>query len=213
MGLTLIELVVSLAILTIIGFSLAIGLDIGIRTYGAGGAGDRTQAARDVVAFEQDFGEDVGRAVCLVTPTSAASLGSCSHSFSTPASCIGTPAYICVAFAVPTSPTSYVCHQVTYAFRSTPKPSGVIRTEVAGGVSSTTHVTVEPVTIAGGTVTFQTAFITEAAAAGGGYTWVTGVGIPGLSASNPGLANPVVTPLTFHPFSRNPASALGTATC
>lgn len=206
-GFTLIELIVSLAILAVIGFSLGIGLDVGIRTYGAGGAGDRTQAARDLTAFEASFGEDVARAVCLAVPASTPQ-GSCVNSFPLSTSC-SSLAYLCLSFVAPTAAgsTAYTCHRVTYIYQSAPTPAGVVRTEVVGARTTTTHVTVDPVSISGGKV------VLAAATDKSGNPWPSSVTIPGLKSANPALRFPASASMIFYPLSNNPTTTVAGATC
>lgn len=208
-GLTLVELLVSLAILAIIVTSIGIAFDVGIRTFGAGGAGDRTAAAQDIRLFENRLGADVARAVCLVTPANGGPLGNCTAlSFPTASSCTGD--YICIAFPQPSAPppptsSTYFCHRVTYAF-SAAAPAGVVRTETFGGSTSVTHITLDAITFAaGGGISVQ-----PPAAPDG--PWAT-VNIRLIKSANPGLSTAPTGSVQFVPLATLPASPLVSATC
>lgn len=194
-----------MAIFAVLAATLGIALDVGIRTFGASGSGDRTAAARDISEFEVHLGEDVARGMCLRTPASGPA-GACStNSFLTAASCAGS--LICIAFPEPVSVGSptYVCHLISYTSTST-APAGVLRTERFGVSSTVGHVTVDPVSFqTGGGVTVQTA-------AAGASPWAT-VKVQGLKSANPALRAPPVATLQFAPVSTIPTSVLVSSVC
>lgn len=109
-GLTLVELLVSLAILAVVGVGLAAAVDAGLHVLGAGGVSDRligSAAAEDV---EHVAGGDVARAGCVVT--SAGSLGACPAAM--PGFCVaGAP--LCLAWPDPAGG----CDSVRYRLAGT----------------------------------------------------------------------------------------------
>ena len=202
----MIELLVSMAILALLAATLGIALDVGIRTFGASGSGDRTAAARDISEFEVHLGADVARSACLTTPASGGPAGACANSFLPLGTCPA-GALICIAFPQPQavgSPT-YLCHLVSYASTTT-APAGVVRTEQFTGGSNVGHVTVDPVAFsAGGGVSVQPA-------ATGALPWAT-VRVQGLKSANPALRAPPVATMQFAPVSTIPTSSLVNSAC
>jgi prepilin-type N-terminal cleavage/methylation domain-containing protein len=96
-GFTLIEALVSLAILGIIGSVVAVAYGVGVRTLVAkGGSTDRLSAAQDQMAIAQALTKDTSQAVCVELRQLAASsqdYGSCDR-VSCPGGdllCLGTP--------------------------------------------------------------------------------------------------------------------------
>lgn len=105
-----------MAILGAIGASIAGAFAIGFRTLGPGGAQAKLTGSNDLIAFEQQIGADVGRAVCLAAPnqTSIPTTG-CTASVSKPnaSTCGASSTYLlCLAWYVP---GTQVCHTVTYS--------------------------------------------------------------------------------------------------
>jgi prepilin-type N-terminal cleavage/methylation domain-containing protein len=120
LGLTLTELLVAIAVLSIIAGSIAGAFGIGLRLLGPTGAPARLTGNSDLLAFEQQIGADVARADCLAAPgqTSIPTTGCTAWS-----STCGT------AFSQSSNPTGYVlclawyvrgfaCHTVTYSQQS-----------------------------------------------------------------------------------------------
>jgi prepilin-type N-terminal cleavage/methylation domain-containing protein len=77
-GFTLVEVLVSLALLTIIGTVVGVVFSIGMRTILAPGASqDRLAAASNAIAFEEPLTEDMHRASCIYFPNVQQDAGSC----------------------------------------------------------------------------------------------------------------------------------------
>ena len=197
-GFTLIEVLVSIAILAIIFGSVAAAVQAGVRALGAGGAGSRLTGSHDLIAFEQQLGADIARADCLATPgqSTPSSGGSCSVS-SFPAKC-GSSFLLCVAWYSPSTVlTTPTCHTITYWQQSAGAP--IMRSDLSPPPSS------QQVTTGGFAVTVSW---TPHGASGGAYTWVSEVsvavdqtGTPGAPAVNPAKTTFVVVPLSTDPVS------------
>lgn len=87
-GFTLIEVLVSVAILTILGGVFAGVFGVGYKTLGPQGSGARLSASADLMVFEQLLSRDVAQASCVYIPHSASApsgpygpYGSCSNLF------------------------------------------------------------------------------------------------------------------------------------
>jgi prepilin-type N-terminal cleavage/methylation domain-containing protein len=76
-GFTLIELLVSSGLLVLIAAAIAGATDVGVRTLGSGGAGDRLAGDHDLFALEQTLGRDMARAECVYDPPSTKVSGYC----------------------------------------------------------------------------------------------------------------------------------------
>jgi hypothetical protein len=123
---TLIELLVTMTILATIAGSIAGAFAIGFRVLNPGAAPAKLTGSNDLIAFEQQIGADINRAVCLASPgppsQTAIPTGGCANSVQkTPSTCgapfsIANPTgyLLCLAWYVPSSPGSG-CHTVTYS--------------------------------------------------------------------------------------------------
>jgi prepilin-type N-terminal cleavage/methylation domain-containing protein len=82
-GMTLIELLVSVALLALLTGAVAAAVSIGYRTFGPGGVTDRQQVATDVSVVQKSIATDIDRASCVVIPHSPAALvyGGCDGSY------------------------------------------------------------------------------------------------------------------------------------
>jgi prepilin-type N-terminal cleavage/methylation domain-containing protein len=112
-GLTLVELLVSLALLAAVSTVVAAAYSVGLKALGPGGAGDRLAGAHDQMVFEQQLGRDVSRASCLqVPPAGPRKYGSCAHGFANPriASACGN-AQLCVGWPQVSDSS---CHVAVY---------------------------------------------------------------------------------------------------
>jgi prepilin-type N-terminal cleavage/methylation domain-containing protein len=116
LGLTLVELLVTMAILATIAGSLGGALAIGLRTLSPTGAQASLLGNHDLLAFEQQIGADIARADCLAAPGQTAipfTPPSTSGCTSFPTSRCGLGYLVCMAWYVPgASPPT--CHTVTY---------------------------------------------------------------------------------------------------
>ncbi len=96
-GMTLVELLVSLAILAVVGVGLAAAVDAGLHTLGAGGVSDRLIGSAAAEDLEHAVGADVARAGCVVT--AAGALGACPAAM--PDFCSSGGAALCLAWPDP----------------------------------------------------------------------------------------------------------------
>lgn len=87
LGFTLIEVLVSIAILTIIGGVVAAIYGIGLKSVAPNGPQGRLLGAHDLEILEQTLGQDGARAACFqLPPTGTPNYGNCTHGFATVAS-------------------------------------------------------------------------------------------------------------------------------
>lgn len=141
LGMTLIELLVTMTILATIVGSIGGAFAIGFRVLGPGSAPAQLTGNNDLIAFEQQIGADVNRAVCLASPgppaQTAIPTGGCASSVQRNPSTCGAPFstsnptgyLLCLAWYVPGS----VCHTITYSQMA---GSGVILRTDSSGPSS-----------------------------------------------------------------------------
>jgi prepilin-type N-terminal cleavage/methylation domain-containing protein len=195
-GLTLTELLVVLAILAIIGGSLAGAFGIGLRLLAPTGAQATLTGNADSLAFEQQIGADVARADCLAAPgMQAVPTGGCQRSVqNSPSSCAPSGYSLCLAWYVPGS----ACHTVTYW----QQPNGTIARSDLGTSNQTTRIATGGLTIA--------ATWTPAPTSNGNYQWtkqvtitITQQGIPGA----PAATRPATTTFQLVPLAADPLSS------
>ena len=139
---TLMELLVTMTVLATIVASIAGAFAIGFHILNPGGAPARLIGNNDLVAFEQQIGADVNRAVCLASPgppaQTAIPTGGCAKSVQKNPSTCGSPysganptGYrLCLAWYVAGSAT---CHTVTYS--EAPSSGVILRSDSAGSSS------------------------------------------------------------------------------
>jgi prepilin-type N-terminal cleavage/methylation domain-containing protein len=203
LGLTLIELLVGLAILATIVGSLAGAFEIGLKILAPGNAQARLTGSHDLLAFEQQIGADVARAVCLAAPgQTAVPSGGCQLQGKSTSTC-GGGSLLCLAYYVPGSTT---CHNITYS----QLPGNVLARR-----DSNTGVTARFTT--GGLT--MTASWTASVTTNNGYQWtnqvvvaVTQMGTLGAPTSNPAAATYRIVPLIADPASPV-VSGGGTSPC
>jgi prepilin-type N-terminal cleavage/methylation domain-containing protein len=122
-GFTLVEVLVSMALLGIIGAALGIVFSLGMRTILAPGASqDRLVAASDTIAFEQPFIQDVQRASCIHFPGNPQYSDGCAGE-SVPfqaqqAQCSGRSTLLCLEW--PDLVSSGQCDMALYALSTNP---------------------------------------------------------------------------------------------
>jgi hypothetical protein len=138
---TLIELLVTMTILATIVGSIGGAFAIGFRVLGPGSAPAQLTGNNDLIAFEQQIGADINRAVCLASPgppaQTAIPTGGCKNSIQNSPSTCGAPFssanptgyLLCLAWYVPGS----ACHTITYSQMTA---SGVILRADSSGPSS-----------------------------------------------------------------------------
>jgi len=119
-GFTLLEVLVSMALLGIIGAALGIVFSLGMRTILAPGASqDRLVAASDAIAFEQPLIQDAQRASCIQLPDDSQVPAACDvgkQPFQ--GRCSGSAEMLCIEW--PDLVNFDQCNVAVYALSSTP---------------------------------------------------------------------------------------------
>jgi prepilin-type N-terminal cleavage/methylation domain-containing protein len=175
-GFTLIEIMVSLALLALIGGSITAVTAVGIRTVGPGGAGHRLTGDHDLIALEQMLGKDIGRAECVYEPPTASAIysttGECkstgpAHSYCTspPSLPAGATVLFCTAWSqywetpAPAG-TSGSCHIAAYYRYISGGTTAIYRRETDAFVNQTptpAPVVLSAVAVTSGDVSMPTA--------------------------------------------------------
>lgn len=143
-GFTLTEVLISIALLALVGASLAGAFGVGLRVLGPGGAQASLQTNNDVLAFEQQIGADVARASCLAAGSTLLPSGGCS-TFETTVG--GSPSKRCPVayqFCVGWYAPGNTCHAIVYASKSNGSSSWIERRDLgtsSGARISTTGLT------------------------------------------------------------------------
>jgi prepilin-type N-terminal cleavage/methylation domain-containing protein len=191
-GFTLVELLVSMALLAIIGTVMGVVFSVGMRAILAPGAShDRLDAASNTITVEQFLTEDVDRATCIYVPSQPPTSpwhGGCSN-MQTGGSCLASS--LCLGWPdLATTPDQ--CDVAIYDFSSS--PSQVTRTELLGQEQGLVT-TIDQVSV---TATFSTS------------------GWPPLdlklTATDAQLANPPTVRLQLQPFASQPWPISGLTT-
>ncbi len=201
---TLIELLVSMAILATIVGSVAGAFAIGFRLLGPGSAPSQLTGNNDLMAFEQQIGADVNRAVCLAAPGQASiPTSGCSKSVQrSSSSTCGVPYsgghptgyLLCLAWYIPGS----VCHTVTYSQMA---GSGVIvRTDSSGSTSSSSR-------IGTGGLSLTAAWI-PAVTTTNAYLWTSRI-VVSVRQQGARVLTPVTTSFYLAPLVADPMSSRG----
>jgi hypothetical protein len=205
-GTTLIELLVTLTILGTIVASIGGAFAIGFHVLNPGAAAARLTGSNDLIAFEQQIGADINRAVCLAAPgppvQTPIPTGGCANSVQKNPSTCGAPFsnanptgyLLCLAWYVPGSAT---CNTVTYAQMA---GYGVIlRTDSSGSSSR----------LGTGGLSL-TATWTPAATTTNGYLWTgqVAVTVTQLNVTQQGalVLSPVKTKFNLAPLVADPLS-------
>lgn len=197
-GLTLIELLVSIAIVAIIATAIASLFGVGLTLLGPGGAGggpaDRLLGARDVSALEQVLGRDGARAACIQIPAGTTvngpttvnhEYGSCGSGYAAAAGgCAGAGFVVCFGWPQVSSSNCQVAAYTTVTVGPNSIPE---RNSAAETVDSAT-VTIPSV---------------NTISAPGGYPWVRSLSV---SIKPLGIRNGIAISLTLHPVASDPAA-------
>jgi hypothetical protein len=220
---TLIELLVSIAILAVIGGVISVVFDAGIKALGTGGASARITGVHDISVVEQQLGADVTRASCISTAPflSATRYGRCGNAIpgppvpaSAPFNCSsGSPAYLCVAWpTLLNSSSSASCHLAIYTFNepgsallNTLTRREYVRASSGGAwtASATTRTSFGPVLAP----TASPAIGTVA----NGYSWPGQIQVS-VTSTAVKLSQPGGT-YVFHPLADDPAATVGYSAC
>jgi len=201
-GLTLIEAVVSIALLAMVGSIVGAAYSVGLKALGTGGAGDRLAGAHDQMVFEQQLGQDVTRASCVQVPPGP-KYGSCSNGFansSIASRCAG--AALCVGWAQVSDSS---CHVAAYTSSSNKYRRTEYSVATSGMVTAVGSVGITTDTV---DVVISPPEITTAPS---GYPWVASLTV---AVTNTGVTRGQPTDtLKLHPIASDPAgSAAATIT-
>lgn len=193
LGFTLIEVLVSIAILAIIGGVVATAYSVGLSILQPGGPQTRFLASHNLMVMEQVLGKDGARASCVKVPGSG-TYGACSKNFPS-ANCPA--ADLCFGWPQVSDST---CHVSDYAVGS-----GVVatRTEYVAGVATPAQADTltreSPVNIV-----IDVANVKTVTPTGESYTWLRSLPV---TVTGTGLANPPSQKLVLHPIASDPAGA------
>jgi Prokaryotic N-terminal methylation motif len=175
-GFTLVEALIATSILVLVVVAVAAAFGAGVRTVGAGGAGDLLAGDHDLITLEQSLGRDMARAECVYSPPSTRVVGYCHATPATmgtgaaqstctsPPAALSLPAgatpFFCAAWSEFWEGSSGTCHVAVYyryASPSAPQQKQIFRTEakvvIVGAAPSTTalvlaqHLTTQDVTV------------------------------------------------------------------
>jgi prepilin-type N-terminal cleavage/methylation domain-containing protein len=207
-GFTLIEVLVAITVVGLLMGALLVGFDIGIKTVGHGGAGDRAAGARDISSFEQQLSMDVTRAGCL--SVGGAAYGACSQSVARGGAVISqcSTAVLCAAWSQSSRVSQVVgCHVDVYT-----QPSGagkkVVRTEYKASSGTLTGLAAVNVTTADGvSMTATPATVTPAS----GGTWLSLLSVTITSSGV--VKSPPTGTLQLRPLSVDPGGQAETVLC
>jgi len=193
-GFTLIEVVVSIAILAIIGGVVASAFSVGLSILKPGGPQTRLLAAHNLMVMEQTLGQDGARAACIQVP-GGSKFGSCSAT--------GFGAVTCpsgdLCFGWPQVSTA-TCHVVDYTVGTAVTAKRTESVSGSGSLGTGTLTREVPVTI-----TVGAAVATNVPLAGGTtYQWVRSLPVT-ITAT--GVTSPPSQTLAIHPVATDPAGA------
>jgi prepilin-type N-terminal cleavage/methylation domain-containing protein len=211
-GLTLIEVLVSLAILAMIAGSIAATFSVGIRVLARGGPQDRLAGAHDMATLEQVLGRDAARAACIQIQGAATVYGRTSPSSGPCSSATGyskvggcSAATFCFAWPQYASP-NWSCHVAVY----TTVNQIITRTEYAVPIGSTATA-ISSIPESADTVILQVGALSTITVSDGNYPWLRTlpVNIKATGVSK----NPFNQTLALHPVASDPGgSAAGLTT-
>ena len=203
---TLVEVLVSLVILTLVAASIAGAFAIGFRTVGSVQAQARFAGDNDLIAFEEQLGRDINRAVCLkATGQTAIPTGGCTMSVmkSGSSTCGADGTYsLCLAWYQAGSST---CHTIVY--KPATGVAHVARTDYNSTTGKTTVVQISSDNYAITASWTPTVTSTGASGSNAAYTWTNQVTVS-FNQSPAGASKPVTTPprLSWSPLSADPLS-------
>ena len=214
-GLTLVEVIVSLFLLTIMAGAVSAAFGVGFKAFAPGQAQDRLAGAHDQERFEQNLGQDVARAACITVgngttyPTTGCTNGFANSSIASV--CSNADTVLCVGWP---DVGESSCHVVAYTnSAATSTGSGLVNAtglvrraeyKVPIGGSET------PLEATGLTTDNVAVSIAIPAASGstsvlvpvGSYQWVKTLTI---TVTAKGIANGTAQTLATHPVSTDPA--------
>jgi prepilin-type N-terminal cleavage/methylation domain-containing protein len=208
LGFTLIELIVSLAILAIIAGAIAATFSVGLRVLARGGPQDRLAGAHDLATLEQVLGRDAARAACIqiqggatVYGRASPSSGPCSSAtgYGKVGGCSTAPATFCFAWPQYTSP-NWSCHVAVYTTAS----QIIMRTEYAVPIGAGASA-VSSIPETADTVTLQIGTLSTVTVSDGNYPWLRTLPV-NIKATGVGK-NPFSQALALHPVASDPGGS------
>jgi len=189
-GFTLTELLISIALLTLVGTALAGAFGIGFRVLGPTGAQTNLRGNNDLMAFEQQVGADVARATCLGASSAVLPNTGCATFKADLGNCPAATYLLCAGWYQPGDST---CHEVVYVGKALGSDLWVERDDRATG-------SVVRMTTGGATVNVN---LNPTQTSNNGYQWTKQVDISVAQRIAPGLATPrSFAKATFHAIPR-----------
>lgn len=189
-GLTLIEVLVSIIILSIIAGAIAAIFQIGLKVVAPNGPQARLLAAHDLTILEQDLGQDGARAACIKVGGTA--YGSCSHGFAAVTCGSGS-----LCFGWPQL-SDGSCHVAVYA-----SGTGISATRTEYSVSGGVPAQINSVPLAREQhVDVSVGAVVTMIPPGQTYTWVRSVTV---TVTGSGIANGPSRTLSLQPVATDPA--------
>jgi prepilin-type N-terminal cleavage/methylation domain-containing protein len=210
-GFTLIEMLVSLALLALIAGVLATVYTVALRALAPGGPTDRLAGANDFMVLEQVLGRDGSRAGCVQvqggtvygqTASTCTTTGATTGFGKVKALC--STAVLCFAWPQD-SGTSWTCHVAVYMTAGTSPKVTVKRTEYSVALGANSAAPFATVSLTTDPVNFQVppqSGSLQTATAPGGYPWVRSlpIKITATGVSNGQFAQT----LALHPLATDP---------
>jgi prepilin-type N-terminal cleavage/methylation domain-containing protein len=222
-GMTLIELLVSIAVLAVIGSVISVVFDAGIKALGTGGAGDRITGVHDISIIEQQLSADVTRASCISTAPflPATRYGRCGNAIpgppvpaSAPFNCSsGSPAYLCVAWPTLLNAAGTAsCHVAIYTFNepAATRPNTLTRREYVRASSGGAWTAAATTRASFGSVLAPTPSPAIGTVANG-YSWPRQIQVS-VTSTQVKLSQPSGT-YVVQPLSDDPAATVGYSAC
>ncbi len=210
-GFTLVEVLISISLLTLVAASLAGAFGIGIRVLGPTGAQASLRGNNDLMAFEQQIGADVARASCLAAGATLIPSGGCTTFNAalggTPAARCPTQYLLCVGWYAPGSGSP--CHELVFSSKTSGADMWVERRDLSTGIA--TRISTGGLGVSGVNL-HPTPTSTNA------YSWTQQVDITvtqQVPAQSPPLRSPSKAMFHVVPLATDPLSAVpqGTPSC
>ena len=204
-GFTLVEVIVSMAILAIIGGAVAAIFSVGLEVLRPGGPQTRVLGSHDLMVLEQALGKDGARAACVQTPTAGTPYGSCANGFAKLDAAGDCPsADLCFGWPQVSDAS---CHVAVYAIGSN---TTALRTEYAVSSSGSVSVVAASVPLAREVAAnIQVGAVVAVTPPGETYSWVRSIPV---SITALGVTNGPSETLVLHPIATDPAGSASAIT-
>jgi prepilin-type N-terminal cleavage/methylation domain-containing protein len=206
-GFTLIEVVVSIALLAIIGGVMGAAYSVGLKAFAKGGTTDRFAGAGDQMVFEQLLGKDVTRASCIQY-SGGTQYGSCGAGFAnaTIATACSGSGTLCVAWPQSIATPPPTCHVAVYTTAS----NKVRRQEYTAPQSAGIPTSLNSTGVTTDTVSLSVSVQAVTPPSGGANSWV---GSLTVAVTNTGVSSGQPTDtLVLHPLASDPAGSAANVT-